>query len=107
MKILGRDLKRFYREGWPGDGWYEEEGGIDDLDGLGDGEIVDSGELGYIEWQGGGEAPTRPGRGLAVESLYRKWKKQLTVESLLIEFDVALEADVRSALKAAGAKVIA
>lgn len=116
MKVTVDEIARFMHDGWPGQDWYIEEDDEDfwdehlDLDNYYapkvPGTIVNDADFNCaVLYQGLGEDPTH-GDGHQWITLFRKWRKALTVTLLGVEVPNDQVDAVRAAVKAAGGKVL-
>lgn len=89
MKATGAEIVEFFNTGWPGDDWYceDEELVVFDESGqlaLDPGARYNLGQLGYVQWQGDGEAPEAL-YNHSVEWWFLRWKRQRSFAILAVE----------------------
>jgi hypothetical protein len=115
MKVAIDEISKFINEGWPGPDWY-----MDDCGPAFEEHFSDDGEtpkapgtkveLADFEcaicWQGKGEDPSPHGDGYSFLSLFRKWKRSLTVTIVVAEVPNNKLDAVKLAIQADGGKVL-
>jgi hypothetical protein len=75
MKVLGAEFRNWFDNHWPGDDWYMEEPyDVQDEDGKWiwpDDKVLDTDNLGWLRWQGRGNAPRKD---WSVTEAFEEWK---------------------------------
>lgn len=107
VKTTGAEFKRFYNDSafWPGESWHEDEcvtvNGEDWSDDHDYNVIPDDAtvrvEGGVVLGLGGSEP--------SLEGHFKRWRKQHSVASFLVECDGARVEEVKAAIRAAGGRV--
>jgi hypothetical protein len=111
VKTTGAEFKRFYADKafWPHGTWHEDEGIT--IDGqpfdYASGDILDEvSDSCVMTLAHGCVFRADSSEWGSFEGHFKKWRKAQTTTSLVIECPKELEAVVRAAIKAAGAKVL-
>lgn len=104
----GAEFKRFYNDStfWPDNAWHEDVGFYVDGELIGDdfdmNTVADTAKVGID----GGIVLGLPKGEPSVESYFKRWRKEQTLKTLVVEVDLAKLDDVLAAIKAAGGKVV-
>lgn len=113
IKATGAEFKRFYNDDkvWPADGgdiWHEDEvltvNGIVQESGIDCDQIPDDAQVTIAE--GIVFGPQWDGNEPSFETYFKRWRKSQNTASLVVECDIAVLEAVKTAIKAAGGKVI-
>ncbi|ASD50491.1 hypothetical protein FDI24_gp210 [Acidovorax phage ACP17] len=110
VKTTGAEFKQFYNDEkvWEGDAWHE------DVVLRVDGKYVDEGEdlndlpdNASVVIEGGCmlDGPYKD-KDVSMETVFKRWRKQLTAQTVVVEVDNAYLEAVVAAIKAAGGKII-
>lgn len=107
VKTTGAELMRFYNDDtfWPKDAYHEDAiitvNGVEQPDGVG--EVKDTDEItiagGYVMDLNDGK------REPSLESFFKRWKKQQSIGTFLVECELENIEAVKAAVRAAGARV--
>lgn len=109
-KTNGVEFKRFYSdpEFWPDGVWHEEETVlVDGKEADSDTELSEVPDTSKISISGGIVfGPKLEGREPSFELYFRRWKKQQSTMTFVVECPIALEVKVKAHVKLAGGKVV-
>lgn len=91
MKATGQEIWEFW-QAWPmGDDWYVSDAEIEVIDEASEGCALematkyDVDAMGYLCWQGKGDEPRPPPWGETFADAFKKWRKQKTTVTLVVE----------------------